>query len=228
MRYLTFLFLLMFVFVSLFMVSIPQILYSEDTVDCTYCWQPVPRGTNHYDECPVIQEEKLKQARKDQEQDVKDSNLNAELKRFEDKYDDDKNNNGILDTLEGVVDDTGKLNKGQNVVKRVVKWVGDQLTKSVKCQGCQNYVSDEKEHWGTGGCAIGHKHWTCKESERTLHAGCYWVDEPETNPDKQYEGSKYSVTCESCGNTRWTNDLGTYMEWQNNSYCYTCRSMYGY
>ena len=42
-KYKTTLFLLIFVFVSVFIVSVPQTLYSEDTVDCTYCWQPVPR-----------------------------------------------------------------------------------------------------------------------------------------------------------------------------------------
>lgn len=225
MRYLTFLFVLMFIFLNVFMVSIPQTLYSEDdTVDCTFCWQPVTRGTNHYDECPVIQAEKQEQARKDQEQDVAISNERAERERFEDKYEAENDNDSIADLAEDIVDASGKLSKEQNIAKRVVKWIGNQLTPSVKCQGCQNYVSDDKKHWGTGGCAIGHKHWTCVESERILHAGCYWVDEPETNPDAMYQNTKYSVTCmHGCGTTRWTNSLEESRRWRSDPYCF----MYG-
>ena len=114
------------------------------------------------------------------------------------------------------------------VVLKVGEWVTGKEG-SVKCPGgCGDWVSEEKEHWGTGTCAIGHVHWTCAPGAKEQHAGCYWRDEPETNPDAQYEGAKYSVTCESCGETRWTNDLGTYMDWQNNTYCSDCRYKYGY
>lgn len=223
MRYLTILLFFMFVFFSVFMVSIPQKVYSQDTVDCTFCWQPVPRGTNHYDECPVIQKEKQEQARKEQEQDVAISNERAERKRFENKYDADKEGSG--NAVEDTIDD--ELEKEAKLLKRIIKVIANQKG-SVKCQGCQNWVDTEKEHWGTGGCAIGHKHWTCKEEERWAHEGCYWVDEPDTNPDAKYENAKYSVTCESCGEVRWTNDFGTYMDWQNNTYCSDCRYKYGY
>ena len=222
MRYLAFLFLLMVVFISLFLISAPQILYSHtggsshthphdpEKAVCVGCAELVTPGS-HY--CV-----------KDQEQDVKISNVNAELKRFEGKFD-DANDNGIADALEDTVDD--ELGKPQKILKRIIKVITGQAG-SVKCQGCGNWVSHEKEHWGTGGCAIGHKHWTCIEAERWAHAGCYWVNEPETNPDSIYEGSKYSVSCPACGNTRWTNSYDEYMDWQNNSYCHTCRSMYGH
>ena len=91
MRYLTFLFLLMFVFVSLFVVSIPQMLYGhssggshqhphdpEKTV-CTGCAELVTPGS-HY--CV-----------KDQERDVEDANNKAEIKRLEDKIDDKEDKN---------------------------------------------------------------------------------------------------------------------------------------
>ena len=163
--------------------------------------------------------------RQKQEQEVKNSNSEANNKRLEEKVDDnaDKNIGDVLyDIGKGFLSDVG------TVVVKVGEWVTGEEG-SVKCPGgCGNLVSDDEEHWGTGNCAIGHLHWTCNESERTLHAGCYYVDEPETNPDAIYDGAKYSVTCGSCGEVRWTNDLGTYMDWQNNSYCSDCRYMYGY
>ena len=179
-----------------------------------------------YNECPVIQKEKQEQARKDQEQDVKNSNNEAEIKRLKkDKNLESKRNlsTAIKNILTGSTPE--KAAKKVSIGSAAADAISSLF---ISCEGCSNPVSHPDEHWGTGGCAIGHKHWTCKESERTLHAGCYWVDEPETNPDKQYEGAKYSMTCTSCGNVRWTNELGTYMDWQNNQYCYTCQSMYGY
>ena len=58
--------------------------------------------------------------------------------------------------------------------------------------------------------------------------GCYYVDEPETNPDAMYEGSQYSATCLSCGNVSYTNNYDEYMRWTSSLYCSTCRSQYGY
>lgn len=188
MKYLTFLFLLMFVFVSLFVVSIPQMLYGhsgggshlhphdpEKTV-CTGCAELVTPGS-HY--CV-----------KDQEKDVKISNANANVKRLEEKVDKDKDKGWLeyaWDTTKSFLEPVEKL------VFDTMEFIS-QKEGSVQCQGCENWVpkEDELDHWGTGNCAVGHEHWTCKESERKLHAGCHWVNKPETNPDSMYEGSKYS------------------------------------
>ena len=225
MRNRTFLFLLIFVFASLFLVSIPQMLYSHTSdsshthphppeQNCMTCGKPGVPG-QHW--CPVAERDK-------QETDVEISNANANIKRLEEEDDDD---DGVMDAIEDTINDN--LENGPKVVLRVIK-VLTGIVGNVRCSGCDNWVpsDDDLKHWGTGGCAIGHEHWTCKESERTLHAGCYYVDKPETNPDAKYEGSKYSVTCPSCSNVRYTNDYDTYMDWQNNSYCYTCKSKYGY
>ena len=104
MRYLTSLFLLMFVFASLCLVSVPKIVSAHENgsshshphppeQNCMTCGLPGVPGQHV---CLVDE-------RREQEQDVKISNLNAELKRFEDKYDDDKNNNGIIDALIGAL-----------------------------------------------------------------------------------------------------------------------------
>lgn len=227
MRYLTFPSVLIFLCLSLFMVSIPHLLYAHEgsgshthphppLQHCMTCGALDVPG-QHF--CPEEEREK-------QEQEVKNSNNKAEIERLEDKVD-DKDDKSFGDVVKDLTNDYILSPAGQ-AVKKIGEWLTGEEG-SVKCGGgCGDWVSDDKEHWGTGTCQIGHVHWTCAPGAGEHHAGCHWVDEPENNPDSMYEGSKYSVTCESCGNTRWTNDLGTYMDWQNNSYCSTCREMYGH
>ena len=224
MRCFTFRSVLIFFFLSLFLISAPQILYAhsggsshehphdpEKSV-CMDCAELDTPGS-HF--CPVNE-------RQEQEQDVEISNERANRKRLEEQNDDD---GSIGDAVEETIDDN--LSNSGKFIKRVIKAITG-IAGSVQCQGCENWVETELIHWGTGGCAIGHEHWTCKESERQLHGGCYYVDEPETNPDAMYEGSMYSMTCLSCGNVSYTNNYGEYMRWTSSSYCSTCRSQYGY
>ena len=216
MRYPTFLFLLMFIFASLCLVSVPQIVsadegYSSHThphpprQHCMTCGKYDVPG-QHY--CPEAEREK-------QEQDVEISNANANIKRLEEKDDD---GDGVMDAIKDTINDN--LSNGEKVVLRVIKVVTG-IVGNVRCQGCNDWVpsDDELKHWGTGTCAIGHEHWTCRPGEKELRAGCYWVDEPETNPDAMYQKATYSITCSQCGNTSYTNSQSEYEAWQAGFCC---------
>ena len=217
-KYTTFLFLLMFVFFSVFMVSVPQIVSAHDNgnshnhphppeQNCMTCGVSDIPG-QHF--CAPSEREK-------QELEVKIRNAAANNKRLEEKYNDDQDKS--FGTLVKEIWVTTWSTSEQAVVK-VMEWVTDKEG-MVRCQGCNNWVYDELEHWGTGECAIGHVHWTCLESERILHAGCHWVDEPENDPDSMYDGAKYSWSCSHCSNTRWTNSYDEWMGWQGNP-CSIC------
>jgi hypothetical protein len=158
---------------------------------------------------------------KDQKKDVKLTNAEANVRRLEKKVD-DKDDKSFGEVVKEVVVDH-ILTPAEKVATKIGEWITGKKG-NVKCPSCGDWVSHEKEHWGTGSCAIGHEHWTCAPGAKEQHAGCYWVNEPETNPDAMYQKAKYSVTCShGCGTTRWTNNLDEYMRWSRDPYCW----MYG-
>lgn len=162
MRYILFLFL----FISLFTSAVMSVPTGKAL--CVLCGEMVvPRHT-----CPVIQQ-----------QDVKTSNANANVKRLEEKYDDDKDKD-LGDLAADLV--LTVLNTPEQMLLKIGEFITGEKG-SVECQGCSNWVSEDLEHWGTGGCAIGHVHWTCRPSERWLHDSCTPAgSEPETDTPEHY------------------------------------------
>ncbi len=215
-KYTSFLLLLIFIFSSLFFLSVPQIVYGHagegshehphpPLQNCMTCGKPDVPG-QHF--CEEAEREK-------QETQVQISNERANRKRLEEKYNDDKDKSAGDLVVEIWV---SGYETGEQAVIKVLEWVTNKEG-SVECQGCDDWVSEELEHWGTGNCAIGHEYWTCRRGENEAHAGCYWVDEPETNPDSMYEGAKYSITCSQCSNTSYTNNESEYEAWQEGFCC---------
>lgn len=200
-KYTTFLLLLTFVFVSLVLVSLP----AEQL--CMICGNPGIPGQH---ECPVREREK-------QELQVQLDNERAERERLENKYNNDQDKS--LWDLTCELWQMGLSTSGQAVIK-IGEWITDKEGME-RCQSCDDWVYSELEHWGTGNCKIGHVHWTCGPGAKEHHGACYWVDEPETNPDRIYEGSNYSWSCWNCSYTCWTNSYDELMGWVNNP-CSIC------